>query len=143
MIWEIKKILHSGRKGVRWDHVEDVKYEGLVGCRVRFRIENVKQFYSLQMSVIGHEYYEWWDTSPIIQFSRSYEDNKYYVIETINTAGVNYACYYINISDILKSVFRCFIFWIRHSSLYHAASGRNSSFPGSSGHCRRGPTSAP
>lgn len=84
--WLIKDICHSGRKGVRWTAVDDIKYYGLVGCYAKFDMNSIKQFEGIRMYLAGHPDHSWWDTTGIIQLARRWDGD--YVMETINTIYV-------------------------------------------------------
>ena len=79
----IKEILHSGRKGIRGEPVDDYKYDGLVGCYAKFDINDIKQCQPMHMKLSGHMYYDWWDTSLVIQLTR--RNLNVYELETVNS----------------------------------------------------------
>lgn len=84
--WVIKEICHSGRKGTRWTAVDDIKYNGLIGCFAEFDMDSVERFKGVHMVLKGHPYYDWWDTTGIIQLARRLDGD--YVLETVNTIYV-------------------------------------------------------
>lgn len=79
----IKEILHSGRKGIRGEPVDDYKYDGLVGCFAKFDINNIRACQGVHMVISGHRYYDWWNTSPVIQLTK--RNFNVYELETVNT----------------------------------------------------------
>ncbi len=82
-IYVLKNILHSGRKGTRGEPVDDIKYDGLIGLRVTFDIQKIKQFEPTRLYLLDyHRLYEWWDTSEILALSAS---NGKVEIETANS----------------------------------------------------------
>lgn len=84
-VYTIKDITHSGRKDIRGKQVTDVKYNGLIGLRVGFDINNIKQYNSVRLYLVDyHELYTWWDTSEVISLSVG-GDGKFVVLETANT----------------------------------------------------------
>ena len=82
-MYKIKGIYHSGRKGERFKSVDDEKYDGLVGCRIKWDINDLKQFESTMFEIVGHPFYSLWNTSPVIQLTKRDEDT--YILETVNT----------------------------------------------------------
>lgn len=85
-MYEIKEILHSGRKGPRYEPVDNYKYDDMVGCEINWDINSVRQFDSTAFVVHGHPFYTSWHTSPVLQLRR--RDNNTYELETINTIYV-------------------------------------------------------
>lgn len=82
--FKIVNILHSGRKGIRFEEVAESKYEGLKGSTITMGDpETIKQFESLDMRVYGSNMYSWWETSPVIALSLNIKNQ--YVLETVNT----------------------------------------------------------
>ena len=79
----IKDILHSGRKGIRGEPVDDYKYDGLVGCYAKFDINEIRACHGVHMKISGHSFYDWWNTSPVIQLTKRNFD--VYELETVNT----------------------------------------------------------
>lgn len=79
-------IYHSGRKGKRFDPRTEDKYDGLIGCLCDFDPDKVEQFKGVRFNLKNHPYYDWWDTTGIIQLERDFNGN--YVLETVNTIYV-------------------------------------------------------
>ena len=86
MMFKIKEIVHSGRKGTRYESVTDEKYDGLVGCKINWNIDDIKQFDGVTFKVRNHPFYSYWHTSPVIQLAK--RDITTYELETINTIYV-------------------------------------------------------
>ena len=82
-MFRIKEILHSGRKGIRGEPVDDYKYDGLVGCYAEFDINDIRAYQGVHMVISGHSFYDWWHTSPVIQLTR--RNFNVYELETVNT----------------------------------------------------------
>ena len=82
-MFRIKEILHSGRKGIRGEPVDDYKYDGLVGCYAKFDINDIRACQGVHMVISGHNFYDWWNTSPVIQLTK--RDFDVYELETVNT----------------------------------------------------------
>lgn len=82
-MYKIKGIYHSGRKDERFKPVDDEKYDGLVGCRIKWDINDLEQFESTRFKIVGHPFYSWWHTSPVIQLTK--RDENTYILETVNT----------------------------------------------------------
>lgn len=59
-------ILHSGRKGERNTQVDDNKYQGLIGYKVRLDINDLERGKELNMWVSNSPYYKDWHTSMMI-----------------------------------------------------------------------------
>ncbi len=88
MEYKINEILHSGRKGIRNEPVNNSKYDGLVGSVVELKglnvIEDCKQFDRLTILPISSDSaYNFWETSAVIGISKSFHGE--YYVETINT----------------------------------------------------------
>ena len=83
MKFKIKEIVHSGRKGTRYDPVTDEKYDGLIGCNVKWNIKDIRQFDGTTFKFQNHPFYNYWHTSPVIQLSK--RDFTVYELETVNT----------------------------------------------------------
>lgn len=79
----IKKITHSGRKGIRYTDVLESKYDGLAGCHIMFDTDKVIDFTPLEWKLIGHKDYDWWTTSEVIGVGITHEHTM--LVETINT----------------------------------------------------------
>jgi len=85
--YKIVSVLHSGRKGLRNEPVDDPKYDGLVGCVIECNtlMENLRQFDCVDWDFVGKDApYAYWHTSNVVQLSRDRQDNIYW-LETINT----------------------------------------------------------
>ena len=82
--YKILDIVHSGRKGKRWEPVTDYKYDDLRGCILR--LGKIEQFKPVRATVYGHPYYETWLTSEVIGFDRDLNGD--YLLETVNTIYV-------------------------------------------------------
>ena len=84
MIYQIVNITHSGRKGIRGEKCDDIKYDALIGALINnFSINDIQQFRPIKWYLVDNSMYDWWTTSEVIQVSLSY--NNTFVIETINT----------------------------------------------------------
>ena len=91
MEYVINEILHSGRKGIRNEPVNDFKYDGLVDSIVELKglnvIEDCKQFDRLTILPISSDSADdFWETSAVIGISKSFHGE--YYVETINTIYV-------------------------------------------------------
>lgn len=85
-LYKILNIVHSGRKGMRYDEVQDPKYDGMVGATIKMpEIESIKQFSNVRWDFVsdGPIYYDFWTTSPVVSVSLDFSNH--YVLETINT----------------------------------------------------------
>lgn len=83
--WKIIDILHSGRKGIRLSPVMDSKYDGVRGCTVYFNIEDLEGLKPFRFNRMNHYFYDYWDTSAVIQAEIR---NGQLILETINTIYV-------------------------------------------------------
>ena len=79
--YKIINIVHSGRKGPRWETVTDPKYDDMRGCILK--IGEIRQFKPINATIYGHPYYDTWRTSEVIGLSRDSDNN--YILETVNT----------------------------------------------------------
>lgn len=84
-MYKITGIFHNGRQGTRWESVTASKYEDLVGCKIKWDANSVKQFEPTNFDITDHSFYSWWNTSPVLQLSKS---NGKYILETVNTIYV-------------------------------------------------------
>ena len=86
--YRIEKILHSGRKGIRFEPVIESKYDGLIGSIVEIEdLYSVEEFQTLHMIIKNHPQYDWWDTTEVLGLA--YDSfKKEYFCETINTIYV-------------------------------------------------------
>ena len=84
--YKIVSVLHSGRRGLRNEPVDDYKHEGLIGCVVEsLLMEDLKQFECVHWDFVGDDdLYDWWRTSPVIQITHDLRKDVYW-LETINT----------------------------------------------------------
>lgn len=82
-MYEIKGIYYSGRKGARFEPINGVKYDGLVGCFIVWDKNGIIQFEPTYFTVYGHDFYTTWRTGPVIQLTQ--QDSKTYELETVNT----------------------------------------------------------
>lgn len=85
--YKITKIVHSGRKGIRGEPVQDEKYDGLIDSVVTLRwirtLEECEQFTPLKMNLIKTDTcFDTWYTSEVIQIALVTED--VYEVETVN-----------------------------------------------------------
>lgn len=83
-IYVITEILHAGRKGIRYEPVTDIKYDGLIGCKATFDITEIERFESTRIYLLGYnpQKYRWWDTSEVLGLIAS---NGKVELETANT----------------------------------------------------------
>ena len=84
--FKILNIVHSGTKGERGTPVTEKKYDGLVGCEVRFDINNICVGYSLILHIVPwmHKYYDYWTISAIERIDHDEEDG-ILILETLNS----------------------------------------------------------
>ena len=84
MMYRIKNITHSGRKGIRGERVKGYKYDALFDAVINeeFTMNSVKQFEQLKWVLVDNQMYDWWTTSEVIQLQLSH--NNTYIIETID-----------------------------------------------------------
>ena len=94
----LKNIVHSGRKGIRNEPVKDSKYDGLIGARLYWDIDEVKQFKTTRFVIPESEVwcpYDWWETSEVLELSIDTRTNEVF-LETANSIY------------ILQEVSKCF-----------------------------------
>ena len=84
--FKILDITHSGTKGERGTPVTANKYDGLIGCPVRFDTDDIHIGQSLTMYIVpkAHMHYDYWTIS-CIQSVDYDKENKVLVIETLNS----------------------------------------------------------
>ena len=89
-LYTIEKVIHSGRKGIRYEPVTDPKYDGLVGTRCYADFAESKQFQKMHFDIPSGEIncpYDWWDTSEILEL-KVYKETGEVFLETANTIYV-------------------------------------------------------
>lgn len=82
--YKIIDIVHSGRKGIRGEKVNKLKYEALIGCIAYIDVDSIKLFQNVHMILKGHPNCDWWDTSVLISYEVNWYTNKI-SLETANT----------------------------------------------------------
>ena len=82
--YKITEILHSGRKGLRNTPVSQDKYNDLTGCVCTLDIDNIKPYHGVHMELEDHPFYDWWDTSVVIEATIVKETGTL-ILETANT----------------------------------------------------------
>lgn len=78
----VENILHSGRKGPRFEERNEHKYYGLKGFTVEFCIEDLKGGQPMYWIVKDSPIYDWWNTTAVLE---AYHVEGMLIIETINT----------------------------------------------------------
>ena len=84
-MYKILGIYHNGRKDTRMKPVDDLKYDGLVGCRILWDMGGIKQFAPTIFKVLDNRPWLWY-TSEILQLTRI--ETNVYELETANTIYV-------------------------------------------------------
>lgn len=87
-VYLVDNVLYSGRKGERYQPVQDEKYWGLLGYRVAFDPLTMERGKPFRMSVIDSPAYEWWETSMILA---AWSNESEHTI-TIETENIIYIC---------------------------------------------------
>ena len=84
--YKIVSIVHSGSRGERGTPVTEDKYDGVIGCEVRFDPDDIHIDYGLKMDFVpwAHRLYDWWTISNVQSVDYDDEDN-ILVIETCNS----------------------------------------------------------
>lgn len=82
--YKIMSIMHSGRKGTRFEKVTNDKYDGLIGSIIVCKdLRYVKQFECLKMKVVEGSFNKNWETTAVISLWENV--NHFYYCETINS----------------------------------------------------------
>ena len=68
-MYKILGIYHNGRKDTRMKPVDDLKYDGLVGSRMLWDMDNIKQFAPTVFKILDNGPLLWY-TSEILQLTR-------------------------------------------------------------------------
>jgi len=87
----VTDILHSGRKGERNTPVDDIKYQGLIGYKVGFDVDEIERGEEFKMWVLNSPYYRDWYTSMVIAAWINEQDH-ILTIETENSLYVLKEC---------------------------------------------------
>jgi hypothetical protein len=80
----VADILHSGRKGLRGEQVDNPKYKGLIGYKVKFDPSELVQFKCLYLRVLNSPDYEWWRMSETLEAALDKRDGTL-TVETANS----------------------------------------------------------
>ena len=80
--FKLLDVVHSGRKGIRGDAIDNPKYKGLVGYYCSFDVDDIQQFKPFEFTVIDSVYYDWWKTSEVLEVIKM---DRYLLIETANS----------------------------------------------------------